>query len=200
VWEAAEAVLPAKRAGDFNQALMELGALVCTTTAPDCPDCPVAKWCTANRLGLQTVIPPPAKRKETVEVREVGVVVRDGATVLLCRRPPTTTRWANMWEFPHGEVQAGEGMEAAAVRVAKELTGLRVKPGAEVTTLRHGVTRWSITLTCVEAARAGGAFRPGAYAEAAWVEVAKLGEYPVSAPQRRLADELARTGRQRRLF
>ena len=199
VWDAATAVLPAKRVGDFNQALMELGALVCTPTAPQCGECPVAKWCMANRLGLQAAIPPPAKRKETVEVHEVAVVVRDGGAVLLCRRPPTATRWANMWEFPHGEVQEGETLDAAAVRVGKELTGLRVKPGAEVTTVRHGVTRWSITLTCVEAARVRGTFRAGAYAEVAWVEVGKLGEYPVSAPQRRIADELARAGRQRRL-
>jgi A/G-specific adenine glycosylase len=200
VWEAAEAVLPAKRVGDFNQALMELGALVCTPANPNCPVCPVARWCTANRLVLQNAIPPPAKPKERVEVREVGVVLRDGPTVLLCRRPPTATRWANMWEFPHGEVRDGETLDAAAERVVKELTGLRVKTGSEVTTLRHGVTRWSITLTCVEAARVSGRFRPGAYAGAAWVEPRKLGDYPVSSPQRRLADVLTRAGRQLRLL
>src|SRR5205814_7095195 len=108
VWSAAEAVLPAKRAGDFNQALMELGALVCTPAAPDCPNCPLAASCVANRDGLQAVIPPPKKPKEVVEVREVGVAIRDRGRVLLCRRPADAKRWQNMWELPHAEVPAGE--------------------------------------------------------------------------------------------
>jgi A/G-specific adenine glycosylase len=200
VWAAAEAVLPRERVGDFNQAVMELGALVCTPAAPKCGECPVARWCEANRLGLQEAIPPKPKPKAVTEVREVGVAVRDGPNVLLCRRPPDAARWADMWEVPHGEVNAGEPDDAAAVRVAKELTGLDVKPGPEVATIRHGVTRWSITLVCLEARRVGGRFRPGAYAAVEWADPAKPDGRPVSSPQRRLMAELARRGRQMRLF
>jgi A/G-specific adenine glycosylase len=198
VWGAAEAVLPKTRVGDFNQALMELGALVCTPTAPACDECPLASVCVANRDGLQGVIPPPKKPKAVTFVREVAVVVRDGGKVLLCRRPADAARWQNMWEVPHAAVTDGEPEAAAAVRIADELTGLKVEPGAELLTVKHGVTRYAITMVCVEASYRGGAFAPGFYAAAEWADVAALGDYPVSAPQRKLMTELAHP--QRRLF
>lgn len=200
VWRAAEAVLPAKRVGDFNQALMELGALVCTPTAPDCPNCPLAKVCVANRDGLQAVIPPPKKAKEIVLVDEVGVVIRDGGKVLLCQRRSDSGRWQNMWEVPHAPVHAGEGLTEAAVRVAKELTGLDIEPGGDVLTVKHGVTRYAITMTCVEAAVRGGAFASAFYAAGRWVTPAELADYPVSSPQRKLMTALANPAAQRRLF
>ena len=80
LWETAEAVLPRKRVGDFNQALMELGALVCTPRAPDCPKCPLKAECLARREGLQERIPRQPGRPATVEVREVCVVARGGGS------------------------------------------------------------------------------------------------------------------------
>jgi A/G-specific adenine glycosylase len=200
VWAAAEAVLPARRAGDFNQALMELGALVCTPTAPGCGRCPLQTWCVANRDGLQDVIPPPKKPKDIVTVNEVGVVVRDGGLILLCQRPADAVRWQNMWEVPHATVRDDETLTEAAARVAKELTGLEVEPGDELLTIKHGVTRFSITMTCVEAALKGGVFTPGYYAAGRWATAAELGLYPVSSPQRRLMTALARPDARRRLF
>jgi A/G-specific adenine glycosylase len=200
VWAAAEAVLPGKRVGDFNQALMELGALVCTPAAPACPGCPLAAVCMANREGLQEQVPPRKVPKAVVEVGEVGVVLLDGGRVLLCRRKADAARWQNMWEVPHAEYGPDEDVSAAAVRVAKELTGLDAEVGQEVMTIRHGVTRYSITLVCVEAAVRGGSFASGFYAEGKWVAAADLAEYPVSSPQRKLMTELAKPGRQRRLF
>jgi A/G-specific adenine glycosylase len=199
VWSAAEAALPPKRCGDFNQALMELGALVCTPTSPACGKCPLAGKCEAERLGLQESIPPRKKPKAITAVSEVGVVVRDGPKVLLCRRPADAGRWQNMWEVPHAARADGEDLSDAAARVAKELTGLDVDAGAELLTIKHGVTRYAITLACVEAEVAGGSFAPGAYAEAKWLAPAELAEYPVSSPQRKLMTALAKN-RQGRLF
>src|SRR5205823_13496124 len=184
-------VLPKKRAGDFNQALMELGALVCTPTTPACGRCPLAANCVAYRGGLQEKIPPPKKQPAVTAVSEVGVVVRDGKRVLLCKRPADANRWQNMWEVPHAEREPGEDAEAAAARVAREVTGLEVAPGVEAMTIRHGVTRFAITLVCVEAVLAGGSFAPGFYAEAKRVTPAELAAYPVSSPQRKLMTELA---------
>jgi A/G-specific adenine glycosylase len=200
VWSAAGAVLPAKRAGDFNQALMELGALVCTPAKPACGRCPLAEQCVANREGLQEKIPPPKKQPAITEVSEVAVVIRRGKQLLLCRRPPDAGRWQNMWEVPHGERKPGEELTPAARRLAKELTGLDIEVGAEVLTIRHGVTRFRITMVCVEAAAAKGKFRSNFYAGGKWVTPADLAEYPVSAPQRKLMTELANPNRTRRLF
>ena len=200
VWTAAETVLPNARCGDFNQALMELGALVCTPTAPDCATCPLQGNCEAKRLNLQDQIPPKKKPPAITEVSEVGVVIRSGDTLLLCQRPANAGRWQNMWEVPHAPRADAEDVSEAAVRVAKELTGLDVEPGADVMTIKHGVTRYAITLACVEATRVGGAFVPGSYADAKWVTPADLAAYPVSSPQRKLMTALADPNRQPRLF
>ncbi|MBA4190176.1 MAG: A/G-specific adenine glycosylase [Planctomycetaceae bacterium] len=190
VWSAAESMLPQKRVGDFNQALMELGSLICTPTRPACEKCPLAAQCVAHSEGLQEKIPPPKRQPVITAVSEVGIVIRRGKQILLCRRPANAGRWQNMWEVPHAERIEGEELSVAAVRVAKELTGLTVKPGDEIIAIRHSVTRYRITLACVEATAAKGTFAPGFYTEAKWLTVAELADYPVSAPQRKLVNAL----------
>lgn len=202
VWAAAEATLPDARVGDFNQGLMELGALICTPNAPQCGQCPLESNCVANRDELQEQIPPRKKLKAVTEVSEVGVVIRNRGNVLLCRRPADASRWQNMWEVPHAVRHEGEDLATAAVRVAKELTGLDVEVGEDLLTIRHGVTRYAITMACVEATVRGGsgAFATGFYAEGRWVGLDELTDYPVSSPQRKLMTELSNPDRQRRLF
>jgi len=199
LWKAAEAVLPRKRAGQFNQALMELGALICTPSAPRCGECPLRTKCQARRLGLQESIPYRAPPPQTVTVQEAAVVLRQGPRVLLVQRPDSS-RWARMWEFPHGELVKGETHEQAAIRLLRELTGFAGRLGPELTTIRHGVTRFAITLVCFEATCIGGEFRSAFYQQARWLEPAELSAHPVSSPQRRLARLLAEPGRQQRLF
>ena len=200
VWATAETVLPETRCGDFNQALMELGALVCTPTEPACGKCPLAACCVANRDSLQNIIPPKKKQPEITAVSEVGIVIRRGELVLLCKRPANAGRWQNMWEVPHAERQPDEELTAAARRVTRELTGLEVEPGAELLTLTHPVTRYRITLACVEATALHGDFQSGFYSEAKWLPPAELRDYPVSSPQRKLMTALAHPRLQRPLF
>ncbi|WP_246173808.1 A/G-specific adenine glycosylase [Limnoglobus roseus] len=198
VWEAATAVLPEKRIGDFNQAVMELGALVCTPTSPKCPSCPWAKSCIANRDSLQTLIPPPKKPPVIVACREIAVVIRHREKVLVCRRSPDAKRWANLWEFPHADWPAEELFEDAVGRIAEELTGVAVSPGRELLTIQHGVTRFAITMTAAEAQRQSGQFRSPFYSEGRWVSPGELKDYPTSTPQRKLFLEVSRP--QQRLF
>lgn len=190
VWSAAEALLPQKRVGDFNQALMELGALVCLPTNPLCDECPLAANCQAKLKNLQEKIPPPKKKPLIEEVREVGVVVRNGSRILLCQRPTDSRRWQNMWEIPHAPQGVDEDVSTAAVRVAKELVGLDVKAGAEVLTIHHAVTRYRIALVCVEATLRDGQFTPGFYAASEWLTPDELDRHPVSSPQRKLMRKL----------
>lgn len=199
LWDAAEALLPVRRVGDFNQALMELGALVCTPDAPRCSECPLADDCAARRLGLQDAIPANTPRPEPTEVREAAVVVRRGEQVLLLQRP-AEGRWASMWEFPHAPLAAKESADEAAARLLPELTGLEARLGPELVTLRHGVTRFRITLVCFEAEYLSGDFHSPFYRQGVWLTPHELAAHPVSSPQRRLAAALADDGRPRRLF
>src|SRR5262249_18150562 len=102
-------------AGQFNQALMELGSLICTATAPRCGDCPLQFCCVACKLDLQEQIPVRSARASTIPVREAAVVVRRGSQVFLVQRPKDG-RWGGLWEFPHGEVKANEIESVAAKR------------------------------------------------------------------------------------
>ncbi|HEX4589177.1 MAG TPA: A/G-specific adenine glycosylase [Gemmataceae bacterium] len=200
LWETGERILPTKRVGDFNQAVMELGALVCTPTAPACERCPAAADCVARAKGLQESIPQKATRLAVTEVREVAVAIRRGPRVLLAQRPPDAVRWAGMWEFPHGELGAGEDFQGAAERIAGPLTSLDVSIGPELLTVRHTVTRFRITLVCLEAEHRAGRFGSEFYSRGRWLRPAELADYPVSTPQRRLARAVAAATRQRRLF
>jgi A/G-specific adenine glycosylase len=189
LWQTAEAILPNRGVGEFNQALMELGSLICTPRAPRCSACPLAKDCETRRLGLQEQIPPPAVPPPTVQVKEAAVVVRRKKTVLLVQRPEHG-RWANLWEFPHGPLQDSESFEEAADRLLPELTSLKATRGPELLTVRHGVTRFRITLVCFEAKYLSGRFRSTFYQDARWVNPTQLGSFPISSPQRRLAAAL----------
>jgi A/G-specific adenine glycosylase len=198
LWRAAELLLPAREVGDFNQALMELGALVCTPATPRCGACPLAGHCAARREGLQEVLPRRPAPPEVVPERRAAVVVRRGGRVLLARRPERG-RWAGLWEFPHGPLRTKESFEAGAERLLPELTGLLAELGQELLTVRHSVTRFRITLVCFQAEYRGGEFASAFYPEGRWVEPGRLTDYPVSVPQRRLAHALV-GARQKHLF
>jgi A/G-specific adenine glycosylase len=199
LWHVAEDLLPARGAGDFNQALMELGALICTPAAPRCDKCPLAGDCVARQLGLQDSIPAKAAPPRITELHESAVVVRRGPRVLLVKRPESASRWANLWEFPHGPLLDGETHEDAALRLPRG-GGLEVTLGPELLTVRHGVTRFRITIVCFEAEHQRGEFHSDFYSHGRWLPPQQLADYPVSAPQRRLARTLIAPARQMRFF
>ncbi len=199
LWQAAESILPDREVGTFNQALMELGALVCTPAAPRCSQCPLAARCVARQLGQQETIPARTPPPEILHVQEAAVVVHRGPQVLLVQRP-SKGRWASLWEFPHGPLLDRESHEAAAARLLHQLTGLQAKVGPELLTIRHSITRYRIVLTCLEAEHASGEFQSDFYVEGRWLSLADLAVYPVSSPQRHLARFLLSPSRQRRLF
>ncbi len=95
-WEIAEALLPEKNCGDFNQALMELGALVCLPANPRCPLCPLRGVCATRGDAF----PPPKRRRLRRVTHDVLFAQRDGR-VLLQQRPPTGLL-AGLWELPAG--------------------------------------------------------------------------------------------------
>jgi A/G-specific adenine glycosylase len=199
LWKKAQELLPTRRAGDFNQALMELGALVCLPAMPRCSACPLATCCEARQRRLQDQIPPVRRAARTVAVEEAALVVWKRRTVLLVQRP-AAGQWAGLWEFPHGPKEPDESHEQAALRCLRDRTGIDAEVNLELMTLRHGITRYRITMTCFEATFRSGSFRSTSYAKARWVKPEELASYPVSAPQRRLAKALSGPVRQKHFF
>lgn len=137
-------VMPFGRAGDFNQALMELGALVCRSSTPACSLCPVRAVCLACRRNLQDVI-PGARRQEIQKIRAVvGVMERRGQVFMQQR--PAQGLLAGLWEFPGGKLKKGESFEAALRREFAEELGVRVVSLRHLFSVRHSYTRFRVTL------------------------------------------------------
>ncbi len=131
---------------DFNQAIMELGALVCTPRNPQCGKCPLAAACVARREGRTAELPVKAAKAPVPRHRvAVGVLWRNGR--VLVQKRPEGGMLAGLWEFPGGKVEPGETPAAAVVREFREETGLGVRVAGTYGTLRHAYSHFSITLT-----------------------------------------------------
>jgi A/G-specific adenine glycosylase len=187
LWHVAEAILPRERVAQFNQALMELGSLVCAPAEPRCGECPLADICEARAAGLQAAIPAPKSRTIYTELHEAAVVVHKNGTVLL-RQCGDGERWAGLWDFPRFAVEA-EGPQFARdeiVAKVREQTGVTCQPETHLKSIKHGVTRFRITLDCYQAAYQGGRVKRGGGPPVRWVELTQLTAYPLSTTGRLL--------------
>jgi A/G-specific adenine glycosylase len=183
LWAAAERLLPAKRCGAFNQALMELGSEICTSKSPQCDRCPLARLCPTRELGLQAEIPAAKKPKQYEEVTEAAVVIRCGSKVLL-RQCQHGERWAGLWDFPRFAVPASlNGKLVRHVeRETSAATGTRIDRLEKLATLKHGVTRFRITLEVFAAAADSWRTKDGC-----WIPLDELADYPLSTTGRKIA-------------
>lgn len=198
LWSFAEQIVPRKNPGEFNQALMDLGASVCTPVAPQCPTCPLRTHCRAFAQGRVDEIPRAAARAAVTEVVEASVAVRRGDAYLL-RRRGESERWAGLWDFLRFEVpESAPGDEQLPPRLlhslvdaVRQLCGLEVTLPQPKSVFRHAVTRYRITLHCLEAHQQRGRLhRNGQPLE--WVRPAEFARYPLSVTARRFAELLAR--------
>jgi A/G-specific adenine glycosylase len=191
--ELARDLLDPARPGDFNQALMELGALVCTARNPRCGECPVAGSCKALAHGIPTAFPVLPPKAPHAVVQEVTVAIERRGRLLALKRGDSGS-FAGMWELPRVAVGEGESREEAAARAARELAGLAVAPTEALLTIRHTVMRRRIELTLHRATCSSGKVRLGAHEQLAWVSLEGFGSLPKSTTQARIARWLADNG------
>ena len=199
LWKLAEAAIPTGRAGDFNQAMMELGALVCEAVAPKCGTCPVSALCAAKRLGEPTAYPQFSGVKKWLDVEDVSVAVRNPAReILLVQRPPELALWGGLWELPRATRQDGESLEECAGRAVCESVALRVLGLTPFGVVKHVVANRRITLHGFEANPVGG-MEPSGCVRWVWVTRETLGNYALATPQVKLTELLFRQETQGRL-
>ena len=185
LWQFSEALLPERRVGAFNQALMELGSGICTPRTPSCDECPVSRLCPTRAAGLQGAI-PVAKAKTVYEaVHEAAVVVRRGPQILLLQRG-ANERWAGLWDFPRfaSSPRLNAAPQPELQEHVRALTGVHVEIGRPLATIKHGVTRFRITLVCHEARYVAGRLLGQRFR---WVRPGELEGYPLSVTGRKIS-------------
>lgn len=161
LWDAATRIVEINevKPREVNPALMELGALVCIPKNPRCELCPVATWCAARAQGRQSEIPYVAPKAAPTPLSDVcGLHLNADGEILLRQRPDDARWWQGMWELPRTTLLEGETQSQALRRLAADL-GIEMEVGDEIAVVRHGVTRYVITLTCLEMKIEAGAER-----------------------------------------
>jgi A/G-specific adenine glycosylase len=197
LWQAASRLVPAENAGAFNQALMDLGALVCTPREPGCLVCPLSPYCQARQLGVQDRLPVSRPKAPPLLVTEAAVVlVRNGRVLILERGPGGL--WERFWEFPTVHL---EGVNPASrlpghagdlQEPIKRMTGITAQIGPAAKTIAYSVTKHRVKLNVHLAEARAGDLRAGpGCLDARWVEPRRLGDYTFSSPNRRLIAWLA---------
>ncbi len=188
------AILPRRRAGDFNQALMELGALVCRPRRPACAGCPLRRACRARAGGLTDRLPLRPARARRRHVHVVACLVRRNGRLLIGQRRPEQML-GGLWEFPGGKQEPGETLAETAVREMREETGLAVEAGAVRLAVDHAYSHFDITLHAVECRALPGRARALDHARLRWVRPGDLRRYAFPAADIRIIEDLeARAG------
>lgn len=175
-WSLAGDLVPARAPDEFNQALMELGATVCTPKSPDCGACPVSRDCKAHDTGDPESYPARVRRAAPPRVRAVaGVLERARPRALLMLRRPSDGLLGGLWELP-----SVEGDDAdALVRLLHERTGLTTREAETLGSVQHAFTHRALDVRVVRLVRASGRFRRDGGA-ARWCEPQGLAELPLS--------------------
>jgi A/G-specific adenine glycosylase len=179
LWRRAEEILPNQSTGDFNSALMELGATVCTPRNPQCLICPVRNFCEAANRGDPESIPPPKKAVQTPLLKRWVFAIQDGDRWLIEQRPPTG-RWAGMWQFLT--------LEPAGRSPTAESVGLPITPPRKIGAVAHALThrRYRFAIYRCELTS-----KLGVKAPRKWVTLRDLDHYPMSKPQLHVSKLLA---------
>jgi A/G-specific adenine glycosylase len=193
LWNLAERILPRRSISDFNQALMELGALVCTPRSPRCLICPLREECVANRQGLPSRLPELAARPKATAVVMAAAIVEKRDRILMYRH----TRSAllkDLWELPLGECRNGEVPREALAREARATYGLALEVGEEVARVKHSIMNRRIMLHAF-AAELTTSPKPALEGECRWVDRQEVSELAVSSMVRKVLDKSEREGK-----
>ena len=185
LWQFAEAVLPKRRTGDFNQALMELGAVVCTPRSPTCCSCPVSDWCPTRIQHRQQEIPNLPSRIKYTEIQEAIVLVKRRGKYLV-RQCRDGERWAGLWDFPRYPLSEPTA-EQELQRLIQSDHGLVTRIESANVTIKHAVTKYRITLQCFQTSDVSGRLCQRRFVR--WASSADIADLPMSVTGRKVANQ-----------
>ncbi|MDP6478370.1 MAG: A/G-specific adenine glycosylase [Nitrospinaceae bacterium] len=196
LWQKAADLLPTRRPGDFNQALMELGATVCTPKSPTCLQCPVRTSCEVFRRGTLELFPPAKKKAPAKKIEVSAAIILRNRKIYIQQRAKGGLM-GGLWEFPGGKREKKESMEDCLRREIKEELGASITILDKVMTIKHTYTQFRVTLHVFNCRLNGQRLRPNGCEQWKWVSPAQLATYPFPAANVKiveyLTDEISKT-------
>jgi len=187
----ADDLLDASQPGEFNQAMMELGATVCTPKNPKCNECPVSFSCVATQMAKTDSIPYKVPKKKVPHHQiVVGICVDSDGNILIALRPEEKML-GGLWEFPGGKVESGESLEGALKRELLEELSVEVSIHPQkLTEIKHTYSHFKITLHAFYCFITSGEAVPKASKILKWIKPAELDDYPFPKANRTLTQIL----------
>jgi A/G-specific adenine glycosylase len=183
-------VAPENAAGDLNEGLMELGALICTPSQPDCAACPIAGVCLAHARGVETERPVKQPRTRPPHYDAVAAIVPDEMSRYLLIQRPAAGLLGGLWGFPGGVLQEGEVIDEGFARTVREQIGVDVAPGDQIATIRHAYTHFRITLHACRCQIIAGEPQPLRCTAVRWVTTGELTGYPLPVTDAKIVQTL----------
>jgi A/G-specific adenine glycosylase len=187
----AEALLPRGTSARHNQAMMELGAVVCTPRAARCDACPLREVCAARAQGRPEAFPPRTRRRAVPHHEAAIALVYRASGELLIDRRPYDGLLGGLWEFPGGKLEPGESVEQALARELREELGLRVEVIGALPSVDHAYTHFTVTLHPRLCALRRMDRRVAEGRECRWVKPAELSRYPMPRANRKVIEALS---------
>lgn len=194
IQQLADSLVPASHPGDFNQALMELGATVCKPATPACHSCPLSVECRAYKTAQTDKIPykSPAPQVPHHEIA-VGLIVNSRGELLIALRPDNGML-GGLWEFPGGKKESHETLREAVARELKEELGVEVAVYGKMKQLKHAYSHFKITMHVFWCKIINGDPKPISSERIEWVSLGKMDQYPFPKANKSVIDELKSMG------
>ena len=194
--ELAMRLVPAGKASEFNQAMMDLGSSLCLSDKTSCLVCPLQPCCMASHLGTPTAFPAIVRKEKTEGQRDISVAITDDlGKLLLMQRPASDPLWGGLWEMPRVSAGASETLEEAACRAVSLVRGLNTGSLMPFGSLKHVVANRKITLYGYAAVAKANMVREEV-SSVQWTAIKALSNYALATPQRRLIAQFLATQEQ----
>ena len=177
-------------AGDFNQAVMDLGSLICLPVEPKCKDCPVANYCDALKNKTQAIRPVLKTKKNIPLYQVVAAAIQDDSGNYLLAKRPKGGMLPGLWEFPGGKLEAGEDDSTALKREIREELDTGVRVGALIGSYRHAYTHFKVHVRAYYCTLDGQMPRALEAQELVWVQPEEMGGYAMGKVDRLISHDL----------
>jgi len=194
LWETASELARGEGPGDLNQALMELGAVVCTPRSPRCPDCPIARFCDARAAGDAESLPRKAKRAAPRRVEAVAALVIRRGRALAVRRVASGLL-GGLWELPGADLAERERPAHGIRRALRDRVGLRIDRLRRAGAVDHGFTHRQLHLHVYHCRDPEGRVRLREFDAHRWLGLPALARLPQAALTRKALDLLGTAAR-----